>query len=122
MELVDIQGARVTVELDPGDCLALAQACRAQIRNDATPDYQLTAALAVALEGLGLAAYVLEDPHDEKRGRATLWAVWGPLETRLTSEAYHTGLDGKRADEPALEDDAESPAEAAPVCAEKGAA
>ncbi len=76
MELADIRRGRVTVELDPGDCLALAQACRAQLRNDATPDFQLTATLAVALEGLGLAAFALEDPQD-CMGRALLWATWG---------------------------------------------
>jgi hypothetical protein len=106
VELVDIRGAHVTVELDPGDCLALAQACRAQMRNDATPDFQLAATLAVALEGLGMAAFALEDPQD-RMGRALLWSVWGPLETREASTHYHTDLDGNRAEAPA------------PACAEE---
>ena len=101
MELVDIHRARVTVELDPGDCLALAQACRAQVPNEATPDFQRTATLAVALEALGLAAFALEDPQD-RMGRALLWSVWGPLETREAGTHHHTDLDGKRAEEPAL--------------------
>jgi len=101
MQLVDIRGALVTVELDPGDCLALAQACRAATRNSATPDYEHTTALCVALEALGMAAYALEDPQDGM-GRAQLWATWGPREKREAGADYHTDLDGNRAEEPAL--------------------
>ncbi len=71
MQLVDIRGARVTLELDPADCLALAQACRAAIRNSATPDYEYTNTLCVALEALGMAAYAMEDPQPAM-GRALL--------------------------------------------------
>ena len=109
MQLTDITRGRVTLELDPGDCLALAQACRAQIRNDASPNFEHAAALCVAFEALGMAAFALDDPGASSE-RSQLWAIWGPREGREIGALYHTDLDGQRAEEPA------------PACAEKGAA
>ena len=112
MELTDIRRGRVTLQLDPGDCLALAQACHAAISNDATPNFEHTTALRVALEALGLAAFALEDPQPGM-GRALLWATWGPRELRELRAAHHTDLDGKKAEEPALPDTAAEPPVAA---------
>jgi hypothetical protein len=117
MQLTDIDRGRVTLELDPGDCLALDQACRAQIRNDATPDYEHTTALCVALEALGLAAFAMEDPQPAM-GRALLWSVWGPREGREVGSSHHTGLDGEPMPEPTAVEEA---AETAPACAEEAA-
>ena len=121
MELTDIRRGRVTLQLDPGDCLALAQACHAAISNDATPNYEHTTALRVALEALGLAAFALEDPQPGM-GRALLWATWGPRELRELRAAHHTGLDGAPMPEAAaIEDAGVNATAAAPACAEKGA-
>ena len=121
MQLTEIGRGRVTLELDPGDCLALAQACRAQIRNDATPNYEHAATLCVAFEALGMAAFALDDPQPAM-GRALLWAVWGPKEGRELGSHPHTGLDGEPVAEPKeLDDEAEQAEEPAPVSAEEAA-
>ncbi len=120
MQLTEINRGRVTLTLDPGDCLALAQACRAQVMHDATPNYEHAATLCVAFEALGMAAFALEDPQPAM-GRALLWAVWGPLEGRELGSHHRTGLDGEAVREPQeVEDEAEKAEEAAPACAEKG--
>jgi hypothetical protein len=117
MQLTDITRGRVALELDRGDCLALAQACRAQVMNAATPNYEHAATLCVAFEALGMAAFAMDDPQPTM-GRELLWATWGPKEGRELGSGQHTGLDGEPVrDASAVEDGAEK----VPACAEKGA-
>jgi hypothetical protein len=111
MRLVDIDEGRIVVHLEPSDCLALAQACRAQLNTDRARDSSLVDALAVAFEALGLvgASYASGGAEFWREfTRANVWAHHGPRETRLVGAAHHTDLDGERADE------------TAPACAEQG--
>ncbi len=99
MRIEDIDEGRIVVHLEPSDCLALAQACHAQLNTDRAPDPSLTEALAVAFEALGLvgASYGSGDAEFwEEFNRATAWAHHGPRESRLIGATHHTDLHGEK--------------------------
>ena len=104
MQLTEIGKGCVTLTLDPGDCLALAQACRAQVNTDRARDVALTETLGVAFEALGLVgASYMDGGADfwKDFNRANVWAHHGPRATRDIGASHHTDLDGQRAEESA---------------------
>ena len=104
MKLEHIDGGRILVDLEPSDCLAIAQAFRAQLSTDRARDVPLAEALAVAFEALGLVGASYMDGGAQfwrEFTRANVWAQHGPQETRELGATHHTDLDGKRADESA---------------------
>ena len=83
MRLVTIADRTVTVELEPEDCLLLAQACRAgyheygAARGGPGPLYD---ALAVGFDAAAMAAPAANDLEDRARRLVTLDTIRGQLD------------------------------------------
>jgi hypothetical protein len=94
MKLVNIAQIAATFELDPRDCLALADACGYAISRDIPGDHHLLAALRAALTAGAMAAFALDEGavKKEEYTLAGLRAFWAP------EDAGHT--DGRKAPEP----------------------
>ncbi len=79
MKIIAIAPLTLTVELDPTDCLALADAA-AQVarRNETGADGGLNNALAAALINGAFGAFLLAGP-DKPHTLRHMWAMWAPL-------------------------------------------
>jgi len=84
MKIRAFSGLTVTLDLDPTDCLVLADALAFSIYHDATPDYSLTNALRAALEACAVIAATdtLRDNQTlEREMLEDTRRVWGPFDT-----------------------------------------
>jgi hypothetical protein len=81
MKIIEFGQQTVTVELDPADCLALADAIGWSIHHDIKGDWNLLEALRAALTAGALAAFVIEGGADKRQlNLAGLREVWAPLD------------------------------------------
>ena len=101
MKLIAIKPGATTVELDPTDQLALADACRYAMHHNMPGDYSLMAAAATALESAALAAFALEPGmvEDGNYSLTTLREVWAPHDS--------AAVDGRRVVTPPVAEQAE---------------
>jgi hypothetical protein len=60
MKLINIEESALTVELDPTDCQALADACAWRMNHDIAGDCNLLAAPQAALTSGAMAAFALD--------------------------------------------------------------
>ncbi len=82
-----------TLDLDPTDCLVLADALACALYHDQAPDRNLTAALSATLEACAVIA-ATDTLRDNQTREAEMLAdtrrVWGPFDTRLTEKPRAT--------------------------------
>jgi hypothetical protein len=86
MKIVGFDALTATLDLDPTDCLALADACAAALFHDAVADRNLVAALRAALEACAVisATDTLRDNRVPEAGMLDdTRKVWAPLEGRI---------------------------------------
>ena len=94
MKLIDIRSSALTIELDPTDCLALADAIGWSIRHDIKGDFNHLEALRAALTAGAFAAFLVEDGASaEQRTLAGPRAVWAPLDAHANPPARVLDLD-----------------------------
>ena len=72
MKIADIAEARVTIELDCTDCLALADACAWATCKDLPGDSSLVQALGAMFTAAALAAFAVEHGNGDAEGAYTL--------------------------------------------------
>lgn len=78
MKIVNVAPLTLTVELDPTDCIALADACYARADDwDSGNASALLGALGSALL-LGIAAIADQGMDDDPPTIAKVWRVWAP--------------------------------------------
>ena len=83
MKIVGFDALTATLDLDPTDCLVLADALACALYHDQAPDRNLTAALRATLEACAViaATNTLRDNHTpEGEMLADTRRVWGPFE------------------------------------------
>lgn len=83
MKVVTFGKGSITLELDPADCLMLAQACEAAISNDAIRNVVLGEALQAAMT-LGAAVGAATSHMYDERGftMQEVRDVWMPVDDR----------------------------------------
>ncbi len=89
MKLLTIAPIAVTVELDPTDCLVLADALASAVYHDRATDPGLVNALRAALEACAVLAATdtLRDNRTPEAGMLDdTRRVWGPIDTRLAEK------------------------------------
>ncbi len=83
MRIVGFDGLTARLDLDPTDCLVLADALALSIYHDAAPDYSLTNALRAAFEACAVIAAtdtLRDNGVSEKEMLADTRRVWGPFD------------------------------------------
>ncbi len=83
MKIVGFAPLTATLDLDPTDCLVLADALACALYHDQAPDRNLTAALRAALEACAIVAAsdTLRDNNVPEAGMlADIRRLWGPFE------------------------------------------
>ena len=83
MKIVGFDGLTARLDLDPTDCLVLADALALSIHHDATPDYSLTNALRAALEACAIVAAsdtLRDNGVQEREMLEDTRRVWGPFD------------------------------------------
>lgn len=95
MKLINLAPAAATLELDPRDCLALADAVGHALAHDVAGDWHLLQALRAALTAAALATFTLDAGAvaEHEHTLAALRDVWAP------EDGHHT--DGRKAPAPA---------------------
>jgi hypothetical protein len=86
VKVINIAATAATFELDPRDCLALADACGHAMKYDIAGDWHLLEALRAALTAGAMAAFALErDAVEENEYTlAGLREVWAPEDGHYT--------------------------------------
>ncbi len=93
MKIVGFDGLTATLDLDPTDCLVLADALAFSMSHDATPDYSLTNALRAALEACAVIAAtdtLRDNGVSEREMLADTRQVWGPFDVSGRGKARLT--------------------------------
>jgi len=93
MRIVGFDGLIARLDLDPTDCLVLADALAFSLSHDATPDYSLTNALRAALEACAVIAATdtLRDNGVSEKGMLEdTRRVWGAFDTSGRGKARLT--------------------------------
>ena len=94
MKLIDIAPIALTVELDPTDCLALADAIGWSVCHDIKGDHSHLTALRAALTAGAFAAFLAEDGMERRqRTLAGLREVWAPHDEHTDPPARVLDLD-----------------------------
>lgn len=86
MRIREVAPLTLTIDLDPTDCIALADACRQVASRDLGCDRTLLAALGAALLAGGFGAYALAEP-DPPLTLPRMWRMWAPRNLDLVDPA-----------------------------------
>jgi hypothetical protein len=83
VRIINIENGAATFELDPRDCIQLADACGYAINRDIPGDHHLLEALGAALTAGAMAAFALDHGAVAKSEytMAGLRAFWAPLDS-----------------------------------------